>query len=46
MRRLKAGSRFSFSAGARRASSILLALALALMLAGPFIPAGVQKAQA
>jgi hypothetical protein len=42
----QAESRFSFTAGARRAVSVLLTLALALMLAGPFLPAGMQKAQA
>jgi len=42
----QAESRFSFSASARRAVSVLLTLALTLQLAGPLVPAGMQRAQA
>jgi len=42
----QAESRLSFSGAWRKTASVLLTLALCLLLAGPFIPAGVQKAQA
>ena len=41
-----AESRLSYSTPARRATAVLLVLSLALLLAGPFIPARMKTAQA